>query len=194
MTVIDLCCGSGGWAEGLLAEGWAVFGFDIKPQPLYPAPMAIQDIRTLHGSQFRRASLIVASPPCEEFTRHQMPWTRARNPPPPDLSLVEACFRIQREAGIPMILENVRKAQTWLGSARWHCGSFYLWGDVPALMPTVVHRPKESYSSSERLKRARVPLDLARWIARCFAPANSADTVSPPTAGVTVAPTVTEKD
>lgn len=27
---IDLFCGLGGWAEGLLAEGWHVVGFDIE--------------------------------------------------------------------------------------------------------------------------------------------------------------------
>jgi hypothetical protein len=31
----------------------------------------------------------------------------------------------------------VRGAQKWVGRARWHYGSFYLWGDVPALMPIV---------------------------------------------------------
>jgi hypothetical protein len=36
---------------------------------------------------------------------------------------------------IPLIVENVRGAQKWVGQARWHYGSFYLWGDVPALMP-----------------------------------------------------------
>jgi hypothetical protein len=49
--------------------------------------------------------------------------------------------RIQREASeaagryIPMIQENVKGAQPWVGPAQWHYGSFYLWGDVPALMP-----------------------------------------------------------
>jgi hypothetical protein len=32
-------------------------------------------------------------------------------------------------------VENVRGAQRWVGKARWNYGSFYLWGDVPALMP-----------------------------------------------------------
>ena len=36
---------------------------------------------------------------------------------------------------IPLIVENVRGAQKWVGRARWNYGSFYLWGDVPALMP-----------------------------------------------------------
>jgi len=38
---------------------------------------------------------------------------------------------------IPLIVENVRGAQKWVGQARWNFGSFYLWGDVPALMPMV---------------------------------------------------------
>jgi len=52
-----------------------------------------------------------------------------------------SCFRIQREASeasgshIPLVLENVKGAQRWIGPAKWHYGSYYLWGDVPALMP-----------------------------------------------------------
>ena len=35
-----------------------------------------------------------------------------------------------------MIVENVRGAEDWVGrKAKWNFGSFYLWGDVPALMP-----------------------------------------------------------
>jgi len=33
------------------------------------------------------------------------------------------------------VVENVRGAQRWVGKARWNFGSFFLWGDVPALMP-----------------------------------------------------------
>src|SRR5579872_1495075 len=39
------------------------------------------------------------------------------------------------ERHIPLVVENVRGAQKWVGRARWNFGSFYLWGDVPALMP-----------------------------------------------------------
>lgn len=54
----------------------------------------------------------------------------------PDNRLFDACFRIQREASaaagrrIPMVVENVRGAQEWVGQARANYGSFYLWGDV----------------------------------------------------------------
>jgi hypothetical protein len=41
-----------------------------------------------------------------------------------------------------MVVENVRGAQKWVGRARWNFGSFYLWGDVPALMPMVKAKAK----------------------------------------------------
>ncbi len=142
---IDLFCGLGGWAEGLLAEDYDVVGFDIERHQYgehrYPAQLVIQDVLTLHGSQFKGAALIVASPPCQAYSYRAMPWKRAKALPPPDNTLFEACFRIQREAceaaghHIPLIVENVRGAQKWVGRARWNFGSFYLWGDVPALMP-----------------------------------------------------------
>ncbi len=33
------------------------------------------------------------------------------------------------------MVENVKGAQNWVGRAAWHYGSYYLWGDVPVLMP-----------------------------------------------------------
>ncbi len=144
---IDLFCGLGGWTDGLLAEGWDMIGFDIEQhiygEHRYPAQLVLQDVLTLHGSQFRDAALIVASPPCQAYSYRAMPWKRAKALPPPDNTLFEACFRIQREAceaagrHIPLIVENVRGAQKWVGRARWNYGSFYLWGDVPALMPPI---------------------------------------------------------
>lgn len=117
----------------------------------YPGQLVIQDVLTLHGSQFRTADLIVASPPCQEYSYMAMPWSRAKAIAAEYRSgardvrqltaLFDACFRIQREAceaagrHIPLIVENVKGAQPWVGRARWSFGSFYLWGDVPALMP-----------------------------------------------------------
>jgi C-5 cytosine-specific DNA methylase len=152
---IDLFCGLGGWTEGLLAEGFDVIGFDIEyhqyGEHKYPAQLVLQDVLTLHGSQFKNAALIVASPPCQEFSYMAMPWTRAKKKAKALrvdeigrkklTALFDACFRIQREASeaaghhIPLVVENVRGAQPWVGRARWNFGSFYLWGDVPALMP-----------------------------------------------------------
>jgi hypothetical protein len=161
--MIDLFAGLGGWAEGGLAENWRVIGFDIERHDYgaggYPAQLVLQDVLTLHGSQFKDAALIVASPPCQAYSYRAMPWKRAKALPPPDNSLFDACFRIQREACeaagryIPLVVENVCGAQKWVGRARWHFGSYYLWGDVPALMPmtmrvrlkaAVTHRPNDA--------------------------------------------------
>ncbi len=68
--------------------------------------------------------------------------------------LFDACFRIQREAceaagrHIPMVVENVKGATPWVGRARWNFGSFYLWGDVPALMPPTVAIKKPGHNWS----------------------------------------------
>ena len=142
---IDLFCGLGGWTEGLLLEGYRVVGFDIEQhvygEHSYPAQLVLQDVLTIHGKQFKNAALIVASPPCQAYSYRAMPWKRAKALPPPDNSLFDACFRIQQEACeasgryIPLVVENVRGAQKWVGRSRYHFGSFHLWGDVPALMP-----------------------------------------------------------
>ena len=165
---IDLYAGLGGWTEGLLAEGYRVVGFDIERHRYevparvnggqvgtcvseYPAQLVLQDVLTLHGSQFRNAALIVASPPCCTYSYMAMPWKRGKAMAAEIRqssekigqlnALFDACFRIQREASeaagrhIPMVVENVKGAQPWVGRAAWHYGSFYLWGDVPALMP-----------------------------------------------------------
>lgn len=163
---IDLFCGLGGWTEGLLAAGYRVVGFDIERhvygEHRYPAQLVLQDVLTLHGRQFKDAALIVASPPCQAYSYRAMPWSRAKALPPPDNTLFDACFRIQREAceaagrHIPLVVENVRGAQKWVGRAKAHFGSFYLWGDVPALMPIAKARAKVSTIGSGQASHATI--------------------------------------
>ena len=163
---IDLFCGLGGWTEGLLAENYRVIGFDIERHQYgahrYPGQLVVQDVCTLHGSQFKDAALIVASPPCQAYSFMAMPWKLAKAKAAAIRAdttgeklaalnrLFNECFRIQKEASIaagrhiPMVVENVRGAQPWVGRARWNFGSFYLWGDVPALMPMTVKGFKSS--------------------------------------------------
>jgi hypothetical protein len=151
---IDLYAGLGGWTDGFLAGGWDCVGFDIERHVYgthqYPAQLVLQDVRTLHGSQFKDAQMIVASSPCQEFSYRAMPWKRAKalGPPLLGMELFAQAERIQREAiaaaghHIPMIQENVRGAQKYVGRAQWHYGSYYLWGDVPALMPVTTRAQK----------------------------------------------------
>ena len=183
---IDLFCGLGGWTDGFLAEGWNVVGFDVTRHVYgadrYPAQLVLQDVLTIHGSQFRNADIIVASPPCQQYSWLAMPGSRSKDPnnskaakalrakwetEGPDNRLFNACFRIRREASyakrlqleccaldyqtaacprchIPLIVENVRGAQPWVGRARANYGSFYRWGDVPALMPVAFRKPMKT--------------------------------------------------
>ena len=181
---IDLFCGLGGWTEGLLAEGYDVVGFDIERHEYgehrYPTQLVLQDVTTLHGSQFRDAALIVASPPCQFFSYTAMPWSRAkalagevRADPErleKELALFNACFRIQREAcevagrHVPLVVENVRGAIPWVGRSRWNFGSFHLWGDVPALMPVTRQFKSAGMNWSDRTKHGQ---DFTRIAGLC---------------------------
>lgn len=194
---IDLFCGLGGWASGFLSEGYQVIGFDIElhryPLPRRPGSLyqewdqyrgqlVLQDVLTLHGSQFRNAAVIVASPPCQEFSYMAMPWKRGkaiaaalrgRGEFPEGYqgsrtiaeltALFDACFRIQREACeaagryIPMVVENVRGAQPWVGKAKANYGSFYLWGDVETVGDCVgpVESQKQSVWFNDDKRRAK---------------------------------------
>jgi hypothetical protein len=147
----------------------------------YPASLVLQDVLTLHGSQFKYAHCIVASPPCQFFSYTAMPWSRAkrlaeevRNDPArleQELALFKACFRIQREASeaagryIPMVVENVVGAQRWLGLAKWHYGSFYLWGDVPVVNGSLVSSSEFGADRLDIAKRGRSKNDGGSWFA-----------------------------
>jgi hypothetical protein len=159
---IDLYCGLGGWTSGLQAAGWDVIGWDIERHAYdgerYPGQLVLGDVRALHGSQFKTAGLIVGSSPCTEYSYMAMPWSRAKAKAAAIRAdetgealrrlneLFDAQFRIQREASeaagrhIPLVVENVKGAQPWVGRARGSFGSYYLWGDLPALMPTPTRR------------------------------------------------------
>jgi hypothetical protein len=104
-----------GWTQGC-AITIGMEGANQQPRTRlarYPAQLVLQDILTVHGSQFRNATVIVASPPCQAYSYLAMPWSRSKDPnnsrkakelrrkwetEGPDNRLFDACFRIQREA------------------------------------------------------------------------------------------------
>lgn len=170
-VVFDFFCGLFGWGEAFAAHGYRVIGFDCEDQfrnfgKTMPenCELVLRDVRSITGAelvkQYGIPAVLVASPPCTEYSYMAMPWKRGKQIADAiqgkcefpkgykgsrtfaELNdLFNQCFRLQREiseaAGcyVPMIIENVRGAQRWVGKARWAWGSFYLWGDVPALLP-----------------------------------------------------------
>lgn len=175
--VFDLCAGLGGWSEVFIKEGYRAIGFDIEAHDYgkggYPGELVLRDIRLINGAdlvkEYGTPACIVASPPCQEFSYMAMPWSKAKEKQrkieadPAEqkrlTDLFNQCFRIQREVisavghYVPMVVENVRGAQKWVGKARWNFGSFYLWGDVPALMP-IPGKVRKSPEGSQDPSRA----------------------------------------
>lgn len=196
--VLELYCGSFGWSAGWLALGGRSIGVDIEHcvhhGPVPPgADLILQDVRTLHGAQFKDAALILASPPCTQFS-YRGRYGRKLNLPAPVLGieLFWQCWRIQNEAShaahryIPLVVENVVWAQEFIGRAVKHWGSFYLWGDVPALLPYRLEREgakgdnaglRSSSAGSRSAARkqmtaelSRIPLPLSEHIAKVYWP------------------------
>lgn len=133
----DLCCGAGGWTDGLLAAGFRVVGFDLCRSPRYSGTLVICDVLTMTTEQCKRADVLIASTPCEEFAVHGMRHFHPAPPPPVGgLRIFDHVREIFTGSGKPWIMENVRSAQQFAGPAVSHFGSFYLWGSaVPALFP-----------------------------------------------------------
>lgn len=166
-VALDLCCGLGGWAAGFLLEGWRVVGVDIADfRADYPGEFVQADLMTWEGWREIEAGIVVSSTPCEAFSRHSMPWTRKRNPPVPSLALWQRAAFIATQLDVPIVQENVRGAQPWVGRAKCHYGPYYLWGDVPALMPAFNGHTKQSHNGNAKSKRALIPVELARFLAK----------------------------
>lgn len=163
---LDLYCGLGGWAAGFIAAGYRVIGVDIVSQPEYPGEFILQDVRTLNGLKWRGfVDVIVASPPCTEFTKLDIPFNRPLNPSFPDLELVQVAYWLRDEIQPRrFILENVRGAQKWLGKAIIHRGPYYLWGDVFILSPMKFPH-KTDIRRDRPTERARIPFQLAYQVA-----------------------------
>ena len=193
---IDLFCGLGGWAEGFVAEGYRVVGFDNDPRFAAPYHKAggefvLADVRTLDGRRFRGARCIVGSSPCQKLT-----YLNFLHPPVPAhideaVHLFRQVERLAREADIPWVAENVAGARRYVGASVVHRGPWHLWGDVPLLfdghLPMKVgavararapdgslkparlrQRGARDRSANGAALRAKIPLPLARVVARGF--------------------------
>jgi len=139
MKVLDLFCGMGGWSIGFYREGFDCVGIDIV-DVAYPYELRLQDVHRFkpNGERF---DVVVASPPCTEFsTLTNISVARGQRPPKdPEkgLELVREAQRIIKEADPRFwLIENVRGAvehfQPLLGKPTCKYGPWQLWGNFPA--------------------------------------------------------------
>ena len=137
MKIIDLFCGLGGWADGLIDAGHKVTGYDIVDySSAYPGKFVQCDL--MEYQMFDRADAVVASPPCTDFTKAGLPgsWKPVIKYPP-DIQrglqiFNRTLFLVKLIKPEWFIIENVRAAQKFVGVAREHKGSRYLWGNYPS--------------------------------------------------------------
>ena len=167
-TIYDLCCGTGAFSRAFVEAGCLVIGVDVWRDRDFHGTFILADVRSLDVSSLPAPGLVLASPPCVEYSQ-ACPgnWKRGHLP---DLSVWQACAGIAGRAGAPLILENVHGAQRWWGAAAHHYGHYFLWGDgVPALLPQGARwkeREKTIHRSS-RL-RAKIPEELSGAIAHHY--------------------------
>ena len=131
LRVLDLFSGLGGFSQAFRDRGHYVVAVDINKA--MPADI-IADVRYLPIRG--KWDVVLASPPCTEFSVRAMPWHAWKHPEPPDLSLVHATLQaIKTLKPRYWVIENVQGAIRWLkpvlGRYRQRCGSRYLWGNFP---------------------------------------------------------------
>jgi site-specific DNA-cytosine methylase len=162
LFMIDLCSGLGGASSAMRNRGWDIITVDIEPAF---NPDIVADVRHLTLTYDNRPTLVWASPPCTEFSRESMPWTRTGILP--DLSLLIACRRIIDELNPDYwVLENVRGAVPYIGQYTVKYGPFYLWGHFPLFEVNLSKfRKKESYNSQQQAERACIPYELSLSLA-----------------------------
>ena len=175
-------------AEGWDAIGFDIERHEYGDKR-YPGELILADVLTLNGYDLAAAnpSAVVASPPCQEFSYMAMPWKRAKQIAAAlrgqgefpkgytgsrtidDLCrLFNACFRIQRELSdalghyVPMVVENVKGAQPWVGRAKANFGSYYLWGDVARIGNRVVRDSRPVFGMPAVQAAGRAPKQPGR--------------------------------
>jgi len=134
MIVVDLFCGLGGFSQAFRDRGHRVIGVDIVP----PADV-IADVKHLPFNGRLRPDVVLASPPCQDFSRWSMRGLNVKRGIPhkdPDMGLLEATIAaVEQLKPRWWVLENVKGAQEWfrpyLGLASMHVGSRFLWGSFP---------------------------------------------------------------
>ena len=119
MRLLELFSGSGNLSKIARTMGWQTEEVDI---------LQGTDIRGYETS--RTYDLVWASPPCVEYSREYMPWSKTGKTPDPGL-WNEALRFVQN--GRYYCIENVVGAQKWHGKSDQHCGSRHLWTNLPPI-------------------------------------------------------------
>lgn len=109
MRLLDLYACAGGAGEGYKRAGFDVFGVDIKRHKRNPHPMLVANVLDLPVEFIRMFDAVHASPPCQFATDMNNDKTR-------HINLIPATRKLLEAAGVPYVIENVRRARPHLVS------------------------------------------------------------------------------
>lgn len=178
-VMLDLFSGLGGASEAFIQDdNWTVIRLENNPD-LQSIPsttmMNVEELEVDEGS----VDVIWASPPCTEFAKTSMPWTRSQLPDgfSPDMGLLLHTMRIIHSAKPQWwIIENVRGAvpyfRPFLGEPRQIIGPTFLWGNFPwiSVPPGWKHTKKEGdVTSTNPMRsniRAYIPWEISAGLKR----------------------------
>ncbi len=181
LRVLDLFSGLGGFSEAFLRRGHEVFRVDNDVRFAQVPCTIIGDVREIDIEQFVPIDVVLASPPCETFTRRHLPWLDARDGEIEEaMLLVEAAVMIIDDLEPQFwVLENVQGAvphiSRLLGPPRQRIGSRYLWGVFPRIHLTP-QEERECYGKyrlppsvpNRAAERARIPYVLSLALCRAM--------------------------
>lgn len=158
--MVDLYSGLGGASRAMRMRGWTVLAVEVDRKF---RPTAYGDCRYLPIRPDCRPDLLWASPPCVEFSRETMPWTRTGKEP--SLDLVRAVYSAVDLLNPRFwIMENVRGAQPWIGRAEQHMGPIYLWGRFPPV-DIEVKNFRKKFSGDRPDLRSEIPFKVSWAVA-----------------------------
>jgi DNA (cytosine-5)-methyltransferase 1 len=117
---LDLFCGGGGAAKGLVEAGFEVFGVDAREQPEYPYEMVVADALDYPFDGF---DFVWASPPCQRFSHATRDKSRHQD-------LIDPIRERLVASGLPYVIENVVGAKKFLRDPVMLCGAMFGLGVV----------------------------------------------------------------
>ena len=175
-VVWDLCSGLGGWTEAFVQDGWVVIRIEINPALEYVPFTRIWDVKDWMDwiDDLPHPDLVVASPPCQEFSLATGSPVAGRSP---DMTIVRACLDIIDYIKPEWwVLENVRGATSFfmpiLGHHKQAIGArghpkFFLWGNFPEIImkPNFTHSISDKHTPQER---ALIPFELSFQLLRAI--------------------------
>ena len=122
LRALDLYCGGGGAARGLMHAGFHVTGVDILPQKNYCGDAFVQmdALEYLANADLSQFDIIWASPPCQRYTSLRHAPGKHR-----DADLIAPTRDALIRAGKPWAIENVEEARDELRNPVLLCGSMF---------------------------------------------------------------------